>query len=307
MTTELMRNLDDLVVRRYVNLRVNPEGLRIYKYNKNVFFKDVWKQNPLLLEARGIVLDKEGNIVSYPFSKVFNDGEWNHTFDRGDLVYASTKIDGFMAVVTWHNGNLLVTSSGTFDSDYVRYAKEWLQGERVRKMCEHHPSTTFIFEIVDSRTSKVIDEHLGAYLVGAREKVLGSELYSEQNLDDIFVGYMKHTFQFFRPSWKQVPFASIVDACDHVDGEHIEGYVCYNNIGECVKIKTQYYLVQKFLSRTNRNMDVIWTDQAKAMKSLPYHFERIIKELPEWHSAEEWRALDENGKLATLRDILSEV
>ena len=53
----------DLIDRKLV--KGNTVGdLTIYKYTKRVFFDNLWGEDSRLLDARGMVLDSEGNKVT---------------------------------------------------------------------------------------------------------------------------------------------------------------------------------------------------------------------------------------------------
>ena len=72
----LKRGLDALMKDKLVNAQHDVAiGASIYKYSKMVFFDALWDKSPLLLKARGLVLDAAGNILVHPFDKVFNYGE----------------------------------------------------------------------------------------------------------------------------------------------------------------------------------------------------------------------------------------
>ena len=53
----------------------NDNGLIVWKYSKRVFFDNLWHQHELLLKARGLITDKQGNIIVHPFEKIFNFNE----------------------------------------------------------------------------------------------------------------------------------------------------------------------------------------------------------------------------------------
>ncbi len=44
-------------------------GLTLLKYKPKVFYKNLWNTGPQLLEARGHVIDENGECVSRPFKK----------------------------------------------------------------------------------------------------------------------------------------------------------------------------------------------------------------------------------------------
>src|SRR5210317_2114978 len=84
-----------------VNVRQSeryPE-LQVVKYKNKVFYKDLW--TPELCEMRGLVVDKDWNVIVRPFDKIFNRGELlAPNWDHGEPVIAVRKVNGFMACLT---------------------------------------------------------------------------------------------------------------------------------------------------------------------------------------------------------------
>lgn len=69
-------NVDDLIQEGLVKKKAYTEGkykgLSVLKYDRKVFFNNLWNKDKRLLDCRGIVVDENNNIISYPFTKVFN-------------------------------------------------------------------------------------------------------------------------------------------------------------------------------------------------------------------------------------------
>lgn len=75
--------------------------------------------NPIALQARGLVLDREGNIVARPYKKFFNYNELKGTelehlsaWDYYSDYTVETKVDGSLATFFSHKGKILCASSG---------------------------------------------------------------------------------------------------------------------------------------------------------------------------------------------------
>lgn len=111
---------DDLVEKKLVKAKPYPNGLTVYKYAPCVFYDNLWNTDKRLLDARGMVLDAEGNKVIWPFTKVFNRFENNTNLPLDTPVIAPVKMNGFMASVTCYHYKMLVSTTGTLDSDYVK-------------------------------------------------------------------------------------------------------------------------------------------------------------------------------------------
>jgi hypothetical protein len=217
-------------------------GVWVLKYKNRVFYKNLW--TPELLECRGTLIDDDYNIIQRPFTKIFNRGENKTDIPRDEMVYVVEKINGFMGAGTWHEGELLVSTTGSIDSEFADMAKKWLQP--YSKMFENYPDYTFIFEIVDKNDPHIIKEKEGVYLLGARLKTWDSKNHEliESTLDAIAMLY-----GMMRPRWTIKQFSTVVKEVKQV--KH-EGFVCWTaNESIELKIKSPFYLVTKFFGRMN--------------------------------------------------------
>lgn len=163
-------NVDDLVEQGLVKKKTYTEGvykgLSVLKYTKKVFFKNLWHLDKRLLECRGIVVDEDNNVIVNPFKKVFNLGENNTTVDPTRDVVCPVKVNGFMAAVTnTEKYGLIVSTTGTLDSEYVVLARKWIDKLNTD---EFLLNATYLFEICDKTDVHIIDEEEGAYLIGGQ-------------------------------------------------------------------------------------------------------------------------------------------
>jgi len=55
-----------------VNMKSAGEGIYVLKYKKKVFYDNLW--NDYIAECRGSIVDADFNLVSYPFTKIYNYG-----------------------------------------------------------------------------------------------------------------------------------------------------------------------------------------------------------------------------------------
>lgn len=216
------------------------DNVFVLKYTKKVFFKSLWTVE--LENARGTVVDGDYNIISRPFTKIYNRGERNTDIDRDTKVVGVEKVNGFMACATWHNGKLLVSTTGTIDSDFAMVAKTFLIP--FTAMFKNSPNLSFIFEICDPNDVHIIPEKFGVYLLGARYKTWDSLNHA---LSELELDLIAQIHNIMRPSWGVGRFGDYVDdvkICKH------EGFVCYTLDGKQeLKMKSPYYLATKFLGR----------------------------------------------------------
>jgi len=215
-------------------------GLYVLKYTRKVFYDALWTEE--LMEMRGLVLDVDYNIVSYPFTKIFNRGEAGTDFHRDTWVDAVRKVNGFMACVAKYNGRNIVSTTGSLDSDFVKIAEKWIGHLQIM------PEFTYMFEICDPTDPHIIKEDSGAYLIGMRN-LRTHQLMREDQLD-VECPILNHNLMnnlIKRPRWYRCNFSTAVDLAHCA--KH-EGFVCRDYVsGKDLKLKSPYYLTTKFLAR----------------------------------------------------------
>ncbi len=227
-------------------------GLYVIKYKNKVFYDSLW--TPELMETRGLIVDKDWNIVAFPFTKIFNRGENGTDIPLDERVIAVKKINGFMGCITKYRGEALISTTGSLDSIYVALAEKYLKP----MVSILQPNMTYMFEICDESDPHIIREILGAHLIGIRNLDNGVML-SQRELDAWASHLTQNGFPVERPVWTEMAFSKVVEIsklCQH------EGFVVYGK-DTTLKIKSPYYLVNKFLAR--KNMDKL----SKMLDNLP--------------------------------------
>lgn len=290
-----------LVHQRLAVLRQHSNGeWGIFKYSKRVFFNNLWHLDPLIEEARGIVVDlATGDVVQYPFSKVYNYTErdaGSHLKDS-DLVQVVTKVNGFLGVASMRDGELLVTTSGSFESDFVALARKWLDTPEIRKMCESKPGHTFMFEICDESDPHIVYETPGAYLIGCRKNELGSPLLTEEELNDLAYGVVT------RPEVRRM---TVENVRKEVDSRHdIEGFMIRDNVtGETIcKWKSRAYLRLKFLSRSSFFLREDF-DRMKLRETLEEELYHLVDYIFDDVGVVEFKSWPTEKRVQVLRDLL---
>lgn len=284
-----MSAYDDLVkVKKYDN------GLEIHKYKKSVFYNNRWNEDPNLVNARGTVYDSDGNLVQYGFTKIFNFHENGTVINRDHMVRAVRKINGFFAAASWYNDDILISTTGSLDSDFVQMAKDNLPLYKMRDFLYHNHNITFMFEICDPNDPHIITEEFGAYLIGARHKQLNSPLMNEDFLDGI-----ADSWDVKRPEHKVIRFSDLVEetkTCKH------EGWLVYDLESDVVlKMKSPYYLVSKFLARTKK-MDEIFTTNYKQKFDEDFH--SLIEYIQANYTKEQFLETTEQDRLEIVQTFL---
>ena len=76
------------------------QGVYVLKYKKKVFYDGLW--DDYLEECRGTLVDSNFNIVSRPFTKIYNYGIESNSpvLEPTTIVDAYRKVNAFMVAVT---------------------------------------------------------------------------------------------------------------------------------------------------------------------------------------------------------------
>jgi hypothetical protein len=248
---------------------VRYPDLFVVKYKNKVFYDNLW--TPELQEMRGLVVDKDWNVIVRPFTKVFNRFENATDIPLDEMVIAVRKVNGFLGCATMtKNHGLIISTTGSLDSDFAVMAEKWLQYLPSQGMCY---DCTYMFEICDSSDPHIIEEQPGAYLIGCRSTRTGLSS-DEGTLDKIATG-----LHVMRPDWYTTSFGKVVEMtnrCRH------EGFMVYGE-DTTLKIKSPYYLVKKLFSRVNvEKINDTWLDTAKTWIDEEYYpvVDRIRSDMP---------------------------
>ena len=284
---------------KLVSMKEAGDGIFVLKYKKKVFYDGLW--NRLVAECRGSIVDANFNLISYPFTKIYNYGIEKEApkVSAYTKVTAFQKINGFMCAMTWHNGKLLVSTTGSTDSDYVKMVEELIA--ETRSKFEDHCRTwcdyTFMFECVHRNDPHIIPEKEGLYLLGYRQKHWGSEVKHDPfTLKEYSIALGTH------------PVGSITTTMDQLErlakeAKH-EGYVFYTDEGLSSKIKSPYYLTSKWVARNPRTDKLV--DLKKDIKhNLDEEYYPLVDAIR--LNIVEYTAMDEQTRLAWVRNYLEAV
>lgn len=250
ITSEKIRDFVENNPKLVTKKETSIPGVYLLKYKNRVFYDNLW--NEVLQECRGTLVDKDYNVVSRPFTKIFNHGENGTTIDRDTWCSAFKKINGFMAAITKYNGELVVSTTGSTDSEFAIMAKEMLSKCHLMGMHSllNNKNCTLIVEVVHPNDPHIIVEEPGVYLLGMRE----NEWHTQQNaFSTTTKEYYTHFSEYLGLKSCEAFDAIFSDICKMAKEAKHEGYVVYEYGGSdlSLKIKSPYYLMKKFLARKN--------------------------------------------------------
>lgn len=291
---EFVENNPDLVTMRE---STRYPGLFVLKYSKRVFFKGLW--NEYLEQCRGTVVDKDFSVIVRPFTKIYNHQVEARApqFNANDVVMAYDKVNGFMASVTTYKGEILVSTTGSLDSDFAVMAEKMIletaDTQVIKDLCQDG-KVTLMFEVCHENDPHIIPEKIGLYYLGYR--------INHWNSDMRHMAYETTAFDLIRKARlmrvNPVPSYSVTTVAEleqEMKTSTREGVVFYHVDGRAAKIKTKYYLVQKLLARrkdiTNLNMELVDEEYYPMIQAARA-------------AGEEFTGLDEQERLAWCRNYL---
>jgi hypothetical protein len=208
-----------------------------------------------------------------------------------------------MIAMTVHNGELLISTTGSTENDYVEYAKEM--------MVTHMPLTdwrltlggadcenmTFMFECVHPSDPHIIPEKVGMYLLGCRENKWGSKVMHDPFFLQDFAR-MLNCFYAESVTTNMERLSEMTKECKH------EGYVFYTVDGVSAKIKSPYYLTSKWVARNPRTDKLV--DLNKDIKqNLDEEYYPLVDAIRA--NIVEYTAMDEQDRLAWVRNFVEAI
>lgn len=297
-------NVDDLIAKGLVHKKTYKDGpyagLSVFKYKNNVFWDNLWHLDSRLLECRGIVVDSDDNIVIHPFTKVFNHLENGTDADPESLVGVVEKINGFMAAAASYKDSLLVSTTGTLDSDFAdlaeRVIRESCHDIDVFRLFLANTGATVMFEICDETDPHVVYEEPGAYMIGMRMQNVGGKeiMVSESNLD-----FIADIYGFKRPKVisNGMKFKDAVDLVKKCTGEGFMIRGGYYPFDTLMKIKSPHYLAKKFLMRGGNNKwDMVWENPSEAKKRVDEEFYDLLDYIRNNFSQLTWSVMSSTNR-----------
>jgi hypothetical protein len=279
----------------------------ILKYKKDVFYNNLW--TPEILECRGTIVDAKTFVpIQRPFTKIFSESEgFAPKFDKTEEVFAFEKINGYMISATIHDGELLLSSTGTIDSDFVKFARSkfaFAFAAAIRVGLINDAFTT-IFEVVDSGFDPhIISDQNGLWALASRSKKWLSKSYFHYEGD---VHEQIHYPEMFISTFGEIQ--------EKNESWEREGFIVQSTVSpKELKMKSPFYTAVKFLARKNAKAtsDLFLSFDVKGRINTPRWFSRktnelIHKGLSQMITQREWiLSLDEQQKVGFLRHALSQ-
>lgn len=269
-------------------------GIFVLKYTRRVFYDNLWSDE--LEHCRGAIVDKDFNLISYPFQKIYNYQIEDRAPVLADAarVTAYRKVNGFMVACTWYRDDVLISTTGSTDSPYVDMAREMIGDnmDRYRQVCREYSGNTFMFECVHESDPHIVPEQPGMYLLGMRENKYGSRITHEAW--PLFLQMAFHSIPV------EVYYTNVGKLLQEVKTVKHEGFVAYTDDGVSFKIKSPYYLTNKWVARNPRTDKLMREDFKKQIDEEYYPLLSAIQA-----DIEAYTEKTEQERLAWVREFLS--
>lgn len=294
----------ELIDQGLVKQKRYDNGLSVFKYTREVFYKALWNEDALLLEARGMVLADDGTKVIWPFTKVFNHHENGTELDLDTRVIAPRKVNGFMAAARYWKGELIVSTTGTLDSDFAKLARSYI--EKLEGIESVARDLTVLFEICDNSDPHIVAEEEGAYLIGAR--FMQGTMYEGEMLTEGQLDVLANLMGAKRPAVFMGTFRQVLELLQDCKHEGFMVRMMDHTQNTVMKLKSPHYLTKKFLMRMGqKKVTAMFDDKEEFLKTIDEEFYRVVHYITRWFSVENWTAYDDKQRRAVIEDYFERI
>lgn len=120
--------LNDYVEKGLVVKNDHPTlPLSIYNYSRTTQYEGKWDN--ITKSCRGLILDRDGNVVAKSFDKFFNLEEHKPEEIPNEDFEVYEKLDGSLGILFWYQGKWILASKGSFVSDQATKGKNILNSK----------------------------------------------------------------------------------------------------------------------------------------------------------------------------------
>lgn len=258
--------LNEMISKNYVRVNKHPEhDLYIYNYTQNAQFERIW--NDVTLSCRGLILDKDLNVVARPFPKFFNLGEMENQVLPKTTFEVFDKMDGSLGILYWVNEIPFMASRGSFASEQSDKANEMLHGKYKDSWSLLDQSKTYLFEIIYPENRIVLD-------YGAAEELVLLAIIDTKTGEEFPLSAIGF------PVVEKFDGINDISILKEMDLENKEGFIIKYANNFRVKIKFEEYLRLHRIITQVSNLN-IW-EYLKTGQSMEEILERVPDEFFDW-------------------------
>jgi RNA ligase len=256
--------LQKLLEEKYLVSQKHPQtDLWIYNYSQKTQFEGFW--NEITLNCRGLILDKDYQVVARPFRKFFNLQEHlqgnlpeipNESFEVFD------KLDGSLGILYWLNDTPYIATRGSFNSEQAIKATQILHGCYQDSFAKLDRTKTYLFEIIYPENRIVVDYR------GKEDLILLAiiDIATGQEMDLQDIG-----FQCVR----RYNGVTEIEKLKELEVNNAEGFVIKFKNNFRVKLKFQEYI------RLHRILTGVSNITVWEYLSLEQSFDKLLEKVPD--------------------------
>lgn len=277
-----------------VRFKKDDSGLCIFKYNINADFS-----NPLICEARGIIIDLNSlEVVCWPFNKFFNIHEQYAAKLNWSSISVQEKMDGSLIKLfynpltkawQWATNGVINANDASYEAfSYSTYQDLINHADNISDINFEilNKDLTYLFEIVDPFVHPVKYPNVHLYHIGTKSNIDGIE----RNID---IGVEKPKVYLLNTLEEIILMVEKMNK--DLDNIEHEGVVVVDNSFRRVKIKNTLYLEEHYLSNgittKTKVLEIMKSDDIDINKLLQRHPQ--YKPIFDWYKREEERIYHE--------------
>lgn len=244
--------------------------LSIYNYSRTCQYDGVW--DDITKMCRGLILDREGNVIAKSFNKFFNYEELTLNDIPEEPFEVFEKLDGSLGILFWYQGKWILASKGSFTSDQAIKGREILNKKYNVEVLPKGYTT--VVEIIYPENRIVCN-------YGEDEELVVLSMISNANGKELDYDSMLSINEVSGfPTIKKYDGISDYDTLKTQIGENREGYVVRFRNGFRMKIKGEDYVRLHRILTGFSNVD-IW-EYLKDNKNLDELLDRVPDEFDNW-------------------------
>lgn len=212
-----------------------PEGdLILWTYKPDCQYDKAWDKYTSM--CRGLITDKEGNIIARPFKKFFNLNEMEETKLENlpnEIPFITEKMDGSLGIQYYKDGKIMIATRGSLStSEQSQWATEWIN--KNYKISDFKEGYTYLYEIIYPENRIVIDYNgiSALFLLAVKNNETGEELNLIEEAERLKIA--------IPIIFKDKSLSQIIGSLNILSGNE-EGYVFQYSKGLRVKMKGEEY------------------------------------------------------------------
>lgn len=254
---------DKLVTRR----EHNNGDLLIWNYTPRTQFSRAW--DDVTMMCRGLITNREGEIIARPFKKFFNYGEVGDNIPEGGFS-VTEKLDGSLFIVVKRGDEYITATRGSFYSDQAEKGREILDRYVQEYGNLYLEGITYLFEVIYRENRIVVD-------YGDDEKLILIAAINTETGEELDIKTCPHP--------DRVTYHGDMETFEHLIANagaesNREGFVIRYSDGTRLKLKfDEYCRLHKIITGVNKHR--IW-EILKAEDSLDELLELVPDEFYNW-------------------------